>query len=53
MYGKFRGWGLTNVTTPQGWPYRFWHGGGPKGGDKGPMGGDWRVNRDKIWRGHK
>ena len=23
-------------------------GGGPKGGDKGPMGGDWRVIRDKI-----
>ena len=22
----------------QGVPYRFWHGGGPKGGDKGPMG---------------
>ena len=22
--------------------------GGPKGGDKGPMGGDWRVIRDKI-----
>ena len=21
-------------------------GGGPKGGDKGPMGGDWRVIRD-------
>ena len=28
-------------------------GGGHMGGDKGPMGGDWRVNRDKIWRGHK
>ena len=28
--------------------YQFWH-----GGDKGPMVGDWRVNRDKIWRGHK
>ena len=24
------------------------HRGGPKGGDKGPMGGDWRVIRDKI-----
>ena len=23
-------------------------GGGPKGGDKGPMGGDWHVIRDKI-----
>ena len=23
-------------------------GGGPKGGDKGPMGGDWRVICDKI-----
>ena len=23
-------------------------GGGPKGGDKGLMGGDWRVIRDKI-----
>ena len=23
-------------------------GGGPKGGDKAPMGGDWRVIRDKI-----
>ena len=23
-------------------------GGGPKGGDKSPMGGDWRVIRDKI-----
>ena len=41
----------------QGCEYRFWHGGGngpppkgggPKGGDKGPMGGDWRVIRDKI-----
>ena len=25
-------------------------GGGHMGGDKGPMGGDWRVIRDKIWR---
>ena len=25
----------------------------PMGGDKGPMGGDWRVNRDKIRRGLK
>ena len=24
-------------------------GGGPKGGDKGPMGGDWRVIRDKNY----
>ena len=23
-------------------------GGEPKGGDKGPMGGDWHVIRDKI-----
>ena len=50
---------LTCVSVPrykQGWPYRFWQGGGlvppigggPKGGDKGPMGGDWHVIRDKI-----
>ena len=26
----------------------FGMGGGPKGGDKCPMGGDWRVIRDKI-----
>ena len=25
-------------------------GGGHMGGDKGPMGGDWRVIRDKILR---
>ena len=25
-------------------------GGGPKGGDKGPMGGDWRVIRDNLSR---
>ena len=25
-------------------------GGGHMGGDKGPMGGDWRVIRDKIGR---
>ena len=28
-------------------------GGGPKGADKGPMGGDWRVIRDKNYRTKK
>ena len=42
----------------QGCPFRFPYGGGlvpphrggPMGGDKGPMGGDWRVIRDKSGR---
>ena len=33
----------------QGYPYRFGHG-GDTWGDRGLMGGDWRVIRDKIWR---
>ena len=25
------------------------HMGGPKGGNKGPIGGDWRVIRDRVY----
>ena len=38
---------LNNINTFRGF-HRDFGMGGPKGGDKGPMGGDWRVIRDKI-----
>ena len=34
----------------QGCPYRFWHGGGPKGGDKGSMGGGLARDSRQIYQ---
>ena len=40
--------GLTVQILAWGWTSPPPIGGGPKGGDKGPMGGDWRVICAKI-----